>query len=270
MNQPHITFVGAGNMATSLAGGLIQQGTAANQITLCDINPEALERAAQTLGVLTSQDAQAACAHADVVVIAVKPQVVASVVPALKTAIATRNALVISIVAGTPLSRFADWLGSAAVVRCMPNTPALVGLGATGLWANPQVSTEQRDLAQRILSAVGCAVWLESEAQIDAITALSGSGPAYYFLVMEAMISAGIALGLPAPIARQMTLQTALGAAQMAIQSDVEPDELRRRVTSPGGTTQAALERLEQGELRKLFADALTAACERSRELARS
>lgn len=264
-----ITFIGAGNMASSLAGGLIAKGFEPTALTVSDISDQQLQAARSTLGVATSRDNLTACAKADVIVIAVKPQVVAEVIPPLRAIVAQRKSLVISIVAGTPLSRFAEWLGpDAAVVRCMPNTPALVELGATGMFANDKVSDAQREQAKQILSAVGLALWLDNEDQIDAITALSGSGPAYFFLVMEAMIAAGTALGLSEAVARQMTLQTALGAAHMAITSDVGPAELRRRVTSPGGTTQRALEIFEQAELREVFGKALKGAYDRSKELA--
>lgn len=264
-----ITFIGAGNMASSLAGGLIAKGVEPTTLTLADINEQQLQAARSTLGVATARDNVNACAKADVIVIAVKPQVVAQVIPTLRATVAQRNSLVISIVAGTPLSRYAEWLGpDAAVVRCMPNTPALVELGATGMLANANVNDTQRELAKHILSSVGLALWLDNEDQIDAITALSGSGPAYFFLVMEAMMAAGQAMGLSESVARQMTLQTALGAAHMAITSDVGPSELRRRVTSPGGTTERALDVFEQGKLRELFGEALQAAYQRSKALA--
>lgn len=266
-----ITFIGAGNMASSLAGGLIAKGVEPTSLTLADINEQQLQAARSTLGVATSRDNLVACAKADVIVVAVKPQVVAQVIPPLKGIVAQRKPLLISIVAGTPLSRYAEWLGpDAAVVRCMPNTPALVEMGATGMFASPGVSETQREQARQILSSVGLALWLDNEDQIDAITALSGSGPAYFFLVMEAMIAAGRTLGLSESVARQMTLQTALGAAHMAITSDVDAAELRRRVTSPGGTTERAIDVFEQGKLRKLFGDALQAAYQRSKELAAS
>lgn len=264
-----ITFIGAGNIASSLAGGLIAKGFEAPSLTLADINEQQLQTARSNLGVATARDNVAACAKADVIVIAVKPQVVAQIIPTLKEVVARRNSLVISVVAGTPLSKYTDWLGpEAAVVRCMPNTPALVELGATGMFANARVNDAQRDLARQILSSVGLALWLENEDQIDAITALSGSGPAYFFLVMEAMMTAGQALGLTESVSRQMTLQTALGAAHMAITSDAGPAELRRRVTSPGGTTERAIDIFEHGKLRELFAEALQAAYQRSKELA--
>lgn len=264
-----ITFIGAGNMASSLAGGLIAKGFEPTTLTLADINEQQLQAARSTLGVCTSRDNISACAKADVIVVAVKPQVVSQVIPALKATVAARHSLVITIVAGTPLSRYAEWLGpDAAVVRCMPNTPALVELGATGMFANANVSEAQREHAKQILSAVGLALWLDNEDQLDAITALSGSGPAYFFLVMEAMMAAGQAMGLSESVARQMTLQTALGAAHMAITSDVGPAELRRRVTSPGGTTERAVEIFERGHLRELFDEALHGAYQRSKELA--
>jgi len=204
-----------------------------------------------------------------VLILAIKPQVMRDVLLGIQDAVNQKHPLVISIAAGIPLSAITDILGSdIAVVRCMPNTPAMVGMGATGLIANKQTSMDDKNLAQNILAAVGIALWLENENQIDAVTALSGSGPAYYFLVMEAMIAAGISLGLDAQTARTLTLQTALGAATMAQRSDVAPAELRRRVTSPGGTTEQALRCFEEGNLVPLFATAMAAAEKRSKELA--
>jgi pyrroline-5-carboxylate reductase len=175
---------------------------------------------------------------------------------------------VISIAAGIGIASLCEWLGGdIAIVRCMPNTPALVQLGASGLYANAQVSTQQREQAQAILAAVGIALWLDSEEQIDAVTAVSGSGPAYFFLLMEAMIAAGEKLGLAPATSRALTLQTALGAAQMAITSDVDAAELRRRVTSPGGTTERAITHFENSGFRETVNGALQAAAIRSQEM---
>jgi pyrroline-5-carboxylate reductase len=220
--------------------------------------------------VRTTSDNIAAVAAADVVVLAVKPQAMKQVLQPLATTLQQRQPLIISIAAGIEIASIARWLGGdLPIVRCMPNTPALVQLGATGLFANAQVSSEQKKLADSILRAVGIALWVDSEAQLDAVTAVSGSGPAYFFLVMEAMRDAGEKLGLARDAAAQLTMQTALGAARMALDSDVDVAELRRRVTSPNGTTERAIASFENDKLRDLFERALSACDARSRELAK-
>jgi len=264
-----ITFIGAGNMASSLAGGLIAKGYQANAITMTDLNQDTLEANHKALGVNISTDNIDACQNANVIVLAVKPQVMEQVVSPLKDIVEQNKPVIVSIAAGITLNNLQTWLShDTPLVRCMPNTPALVQAGACGLFANQQVNQTQRALALSILSAVGLALWVESEDQIDAVTALSGSGPAYYFLVMEAMINAGKTLGLSEDTAKQLTLQTALGAAQMALDSDVDASELRKRVTSPGGTTEKAIGILQQRQLEDTFAQALKGAYDRSKELA--
>lgn len=264
-----ITFIGAGNMASSLAGGIIAKGYDPLHITLTDVNDSQLAQARSNLHVNTSRDNLSACQKADVIVLAVKPQVMGDVIAPLQAIVTQRRPLIISIAAGITLAKLEGWLGAdAAVVRCMPNTPALVEAGATGLFANANVSPSQREQARAIMASVGLALWVDNEDQIDAVTALSGSGPAYFFLVMEAMIAAGKAMGLSEQVARQLTLQTALGSAQMAITGSVEPAELRRRVTSPGGTTERAISIMEQQGLRDTFLQALKGAYDRSKELA--
>ena len=263
-----ITFIGAGNMASSLAGGMIAKGMDPINVTLADINEQQLQQVRKQLQVNTTRDNINACQKADVVVLAVKPQVMGDVLPPLKELFQQRKPLVMSIAAGITLAQLEGWLGAdMPIVRCMPNTPALVETGASGLFANRNVSQPQREQARSIMAAVGLALWVDNEDQIDAVTAVSGSGPAYFFLVMEAMIAAGKALGLSDQAAKQLTLQTALGSAQMAITSDVEPDELRRRVTSPGGTTERAIGIMEDKQLRAIFAEALQGAYQRSKEL---
>jgi len=263
-----ITFIGAGNMASSLAGGMIAKGIDPINITLSDINEQQLQQVRRQLQVNTTRDNINACQKADVVVLAVKPQVMGEVLAPLQELFNQRKPLVLSIAAGITLAQLEGWLGaSTPIVRCMPNTPALVETGATGLFANAHVSDLQRDQARSVMAAVGLALWVDNEDQIDAVTALSGSGPAYFFLVMEAMIAAGRELGLSDQVAKQLTLQTALGSAQMAITSDVEPAELRRRVTSPGGTTERAIGIMEDQRLREIFSQALRGAYDRSKEL---
>ncbi len=270
---PTIGFIGAGNMASALVGGLRAQGWPANRLWLSDRSPEQL-KSHQDQGVHTTTDNAELLARADVVVLAVKPQVMASVLKPLAEQAQTRRPLFISIAAGIPIDALSRWLGGAEsggalpIVRAMPNTPALVQAGATGLFASDAVDTEARHLVERVMGAVGLTLWVDSEDLIDAVTAVSGSGPAYFFHVMEAMIAAGVKLGLSEQDARALTLQTALGAAQMAITSDVGPDELRRRVTSPGGTTERALQVFGRSELLKIFDAALQACANRGTELA--
>lgn len=263
-----ITFIGAGNMASSLAGGMIAKGMDPNNITLSDINDQQLQQVRKQLQVNTTRDNISACHKADVVVLAVKPQVMGKVLEPLKDAFQQRKPVVMSIAAGITLSQLEGWIGAdMPIVRCMPNTPALVETGASGLFANAHVSEQQREQARAVMAAVGLALWVDNEDQIDAVTAVSGSGPAYFFLVMEAMIAAGKDLGLSEQVAKQLTLQTALGSAQMAITSDVEAAELRRRVTSPGGTTERAIGIMEDNNLRQIFAQAMQGAYQRSKEL---
>lgn len=264
-----IAFIGAGNMAASLVGGLLARGYSADRITLADVSAERLQLLATQHGVAVTESNPDAAGNADVIVLAVKPQQMAAAAAELAPVVRARQPLIVSIAAGITIANIQGWLGAdTAVVRCMPNTPALVQAGATGMFASSGVSTAQRALAQQLLDAVGIALWLDSEEQLDAVTALSGSGPAYFFLVMEAMIAAGRAMGLDEKMAHQLTLQTALGAAQMAVTSGEDPAELRRRVTSPGGTTLAALNVFEAAQLRDIFLKALLAARDRSRELA--
>ena len=263
-----ITFIGAGNMASSLAGGLIAKGYDPLQITMSDVNEQALQSCRSLLGVNTGRDNISACKKAEVIILAVKPQVMETVITPLKEVANERNALIISIAAGITIEKLKQWLGNdLPYVRCMPNTPALVETGATGMYANENVSERHRELTKSILSAVGLALWVDSEDQIDAVTAVSGSGPAYYFLVMEAMVEAGKSLGLSEQVAKQLTLQTALGSAQMAITSEDNPAELRRKVTSPGGTTEKAINIMEEKGLRDTFLEALKGAYDRSKEL---
>ncbi len=268
MTSSKLTFIGGGNMASSLIGGLVADGYDSRQITVSDPDSDKLAQLAARFDVHTETDNNKAIDQAKVVVLAVKPQALESVARNIADSVGRARPLVISIAAGIRESALRDWLGSeVALVRTMPNTPAMIQSGATGLHAGPGVSTEQRDMAESILRAVGLTRWVDDESQMDAVTALSGSGPAYYFLVMEAMEAAACEMGLDQETARLLTLQTALGAARMAIESSDSPATLRQKVTSPGGTTEQALKILEQGKLRELFAEALKGAQTRSREL---
>ncbi|MED5610566.1 pyrroline-5-carboxylate reductase [Pseudomonas sp. JH-2] len=267
MSTTRIAFIGAGNMAASLIGGLRAQGVPASHIRASDPGAEQRAKIAAEHGIEVFEDNASAIAGADVVVLAVKPQVMKQVCEPL-AALLEPGQLVVSIAAGIPCASLSRWLGSELLVRCMPNTPALLGEGASGLYATAQVSAAQRQQAEQLLGAVGIALWLDEEKQIDAVTAVSGSGPAYFFLLMEAMIAAGEKLGLSPEVATRLTLQTALGAARMATGSDVGPAELRRRVTSPKGTTEAAINAFQGNGFEALVERALAAADHRSAELA--
>lgn len=270
LSNPRIAFIGAGNMASSIIGGLAAKGFDPQSITASDPYPESLAKLLKVAPVNITNDNHQAIANADVVVLAVKPQMMKPILEDLASSAQQSKPLIISIAAGIESSSLDKWLGGdMPIVRCMPNTPALVQSGATALFANSKVNGEQKTLADNILRAVGIALWVEQESALDAVTAVSGSGPAYFFLVMEAMQAAGEQLGLSSDVAKQLTLQTALGAAQMAIASDVETDELRRRVTSPGGTTAEAIKVFEDEGLRETFSKALIACRDRSEELAK-
>ena len=267
-DYPQLAFIGAGNMARSIIGGLVQEGYPPKRISASDTKPELLAQMATDFGISTGDNQQIARA-AEVVVLAVKPQVMSEVSRDLRPAL-EHQPLLISIAAGINSASLNRWLGQAqALVRCMPNTPSLVRAGACGLYANARTSERQKVIAERIMSAVGLALWLDDEALLDSVTAVSGSGPAYFFLVMEAMIEAGVGLGLSRDKATQLTLQTALGAAQLAQQSELPVAELRRRVMSPGGTTEAAIRSFEQDQLGEIFSRAMTACAQRSASLAR-
>ncbi|WP_415758755.1 pyrroline-5-carboxylate reductase [Pseudomonas sp. LT1P18] len=267
MSKTRIAFIGAGNMAASLIGGLRAKGLDAAQIRASDPGEETRARVSAEHGIEVFADNADAIQGVDVIVLAVKPQAMKTVCEALRPSLKP-NQLVVSIAAGITCASMNNWLGAQPIVRCMPNTPALLRQGVSGLFATAEVNTEQRKQAQELLSAVGIALWLDEEQQLDAVTAVSGSGPAYFFLLIEAMTAAGVKLGLPADIAAQLTLQTALGAAHMAVASDVDAAELRRRVTSPAGTTEAAIKSFQAGGFEALVEKALGAAAHRSAEMA--
>ncbi|MBN3863003.1 pyrroline-5-carboxylate reductase [Pseudomonas frederiksbergensis] len=267
MSKTRIAFIGAGNMAASLIGGLRAKGLDAAQIRASDPGEETRARVHAEHGIEMFADNTQAIEGVDVVVLAVKPQAMKAVCEAIRPSLKP-NQLVVSIAAGITCASMNNWLGTQPIVRCMPNTPALLRQGVSGLYATAKVSAEQRQQAQELLSAVGTALWLDEEQQLDAVTAVSGSGPAYFFLLIEAMTAAGVKLGLPAEIAAQLTVQTALGAAHMAVASDVDAAELRRRVTSPAGTTEAAIKSFQAGGFEALVEKALGAAAHRSAEMA--
>lgn len=263
-----IAFIGGGNMARSLIGGLVARGQAPGAIRVAEPVQALRDGLARDFGVACLDAAAPAADGAGTWLLAVKPQVMREVCSGLSTLAQAQRPLVISIAAGITAAQLDRWLGGGlAVVRAMPNTPALLGLGITGLYANAETDAARRARAAELLEAVGPTVWIDDEARMDAVTAVSGSGPAYVFLLAEAMQAAGEAQGLPAEAARALVRQTLLGAATMLTTSDEPADGLRARVTSPGGTTQAAIETFEAGGFRELVARAIAAATERGRQL---
>lgn len=269
MKNVTIAFIGGGNMARSLIGGLISDGLPANHLWVADPNENVLRDLREDFAVRTSFDNIEAARHVRVIVLACKPQVVKTVSIELAPLMQANQPLMISIAAGIREFNLRNWLGKdSAIVRTMPNTPALVRSGATALFANAAVTKDQKNLAESILRAVGMTLWVDDEGLMDAVTALSGSGPAYFFLIMEAMEKAGHHLGLPREAARLLTLQTAFGAAKMALESTEDLANLRQRVTSPGGTTERAIKVLQEHHLEDIFDEALRAAYQRSVELA--
>ncbi len=265
-----LAFIGAGNMARSLIGGLLKRGYPAEKIA-CSDPSDACLTAAKALGPITTSGSNVdIITDADLVILAVKPQALKDVLTPLSPSLQQGRPLLVSIAAGINSASLQAWAGnSVPIVRCMPNTPALLQEGASGLYATNQVSLEQKALAEAVLSAVGIVAWVDSEPTLDVVTALSGSGPAYFFLFMEAMQSVGEQLGLDTQTAERLTQQTALGAARMAIESDDDVAELRRKVTSPNGTTEAAIQSFENSQLRETVELALTAAFLRSQDLAK-
>lgn len=262
-----IAFIGAGNMAISLIRGLLDNGMETTALVAADPSPEQRAKA-QGYGIAVLEDNDAAISQAEVVVLAVKPQIAANVVQSLN--VVSDNQLFISVAAGINLASLQSWLpNNQPIVRCMPNTPALVGAGMTALFANAAAEQQHRVAAENVLNAAGKVVWVPEEAQLDAVTAVSGSGPAYFFLLMEHMINAGIALGLDAKTSRDLTLQTAYGAAVMAQQATEPVASLRENVTSPAGTTEAALNKMLEHDVPAAIDSALKAAHQRSIELAK-
>lgn len=261
MKQQTLGFIGAGNMAGSLIAGLWADGYDPAKIWASDLDPEKLDALASRFGINTTANNLAVVENAQVLVLAVKPQALREVALGMAATVQRCKPLIISLAAGVTEAAIDRWLGGGNdIVRCMPNTPALVKTGATALHGNDNISDEQRSRAEAVLRAVGLAVWVEREELLDAVTALSGSGPAYFFLFMEAMEEAAVKLGLAPQTARLLTQQTALGAARLAIESDESPAELRRKVTSPGGTTERAIATFEDAGLRSLVLDAMRAA----------
>lgn len=262
-----LAFIGAGQMADAMIGGLLRRELLApDQIIATAPREERRRQLERGWHVRATDDNHAAAAAADIVIFSVKPQTLPKVLPEVRPAIRPET-LVISIVAGAPIRRFAEALEHPAIVRSMPNTPAQIGEGITVWTATPEVSAEQREQARTILSALGDEVFVEEERYLDMATALSGTGPAYFFLLMEALIDAGVHMGFPRWIAERLVMQTMLGSVRYAQRSGKHPAELRNAVTSPGGTSAAALYEAERGGLRTVLADAVWAAYRRSVEL---
>lgn len=267
-SSTRITFIGGGNMARSLIGGLIQKGLSVDKIKVSEPVEVLAEGLAKDFSVATFSDNTEAASDSNIWVFAVKPQVMKSVCQQLSPLAQANKPLIISIAAGITSQQLDTWLGgNMPVVRIMPNTPALLGAGASGLFANPAVSPEQKQHAQDLMQATGITVWIENETLMDAVTAVSGSGPAYVFLLAEAMQAAGVAQGLSTDAARALTNQTLLGAARMLSETSEPADILRQRVTSPGGTTQAAIESFEAQGFRDIVGNAIEAATQRGRTL---
>jgi pyrroline-5-carboxylate reductase len=263
-----IAFIGGGNMATSLAGGLIAAGTEPASIIVAEPDAGQRTQLSKQFGVATTADNIETLQH-DVVVLSVKPQLMQTVCRQLADSANVQNPLYVSIAAGIRTADIMRWLGAdVAIVRCMPNTPALIQCGATALYANSTVNEAQKQLADEILRAAGITDWVADEDLLDVVTALSGSGPAYFFLLMEAMENTAVDLGLDKQTASALTLQTALGAARLASESELDVQELRARVTSKGGTTAAAISSFEHNDFNHHVSQALHAAYNRSRELA--
>lgn len=269
LGESKISFIGAGNMASAIIEGLIENGVDAASIIASDPSAEKLESMRARLGIGVTTDNSVAVSSADIVVLAVKPQVLAQVIEPLKVQFEENLPVVVSIAAGIEMQSLQAWLGeSVPIVRCMPNTPAQVLEGASGLYANALVSDEQKQVIEELFASVGYATWVASESLIHAVTAVSGSGPAYFFLMISEMAKAGEALGLEAEAAKRLAAQTALGAAKMVLDSDLPAEQLKLNVMSPGGTTERAIHVFENEGLPELVSKAMNACADRSKEMA--
>ncbi len=262
----NITFIGGGNMAKAMIGGLIHHGFTPSQVCVAEINAQQRLQLADEYGVTTTESIPDGTHCSEIIIFAVKPQQLHEA--ASQAAQFLQNKLVISIAAGVRTSDLSQWLNQHKfIIRAMPNTPALIGKGITGLYALPLVSSHQKEQTAAILKAVGTIIWVDKEAQLDAVTALSGSGPAYVFYFLEAMQEAGVQLGLTADTAKLLAVQTFLGATDLAAQSNDTLAILRTKVTSKGGTTEQALLSMEQSDIKNAFIRAMHTACDRSRQM---
>lgn len=266
--QPAISFIGAGNMARAILGGLVANGYDPTRIWASAPEDSHLQGLRDDFGIYTTTDNRHCASQADILILAVKPQVMAQACQDVASVVRNTRPLAVSIAAGLDSQTIGGWLGGdVPVVRCMPNTPSLVGKGASALYATDSVSRQQREAVTSIFSSIGLGVWLEQEQQMHAVTALSGSGPAYCYMLVESMEAAAVDAGVPSETARQLAVQTMAGAAEMCSHGDETPAQLRRNVMSPGGTTEQAVEALESGGLRGIVAKAFNAAKTRSAEL---
>lgn len=264
-----IGFIGAGNMAAAIIGGLVAKGRHPDSILAFDPDAAKTDKLREELAIRVADGNESVLNRCGVVVLAVKPQVMRDVLAPLAGALPGTPPLIISVAAGIRVASIEKWLDrSLAVIRVMPNTPALVGAGASGLYANDQVTPDQRDAAESLMQSVGITAWVGDERQLDTITGIAGSGPAYFMLFMEAMVDAAAARGLDPDVAHKLVVQTCGGAAELARQSPESLEQLRINVTSPGGTTERALESMKAGKVDEAIRDAVNAAADRADELA--
>jgi len=268
--SPTISFIGAGNMASAIIGGMLDNGVQAGDIWVSAPDDSHLQSIRNHFGVSITTDNRYCAQQADMVVLAVKPQVMADVCRDIAPVVQNTQPLIVSIAAGLNADTLDEWLGGGLpVVRVMPNTPSLVGKGAAGLFANEKVSKEQKTMVQTVFESIGTALWVDDEALIHGVTALSGSGPAYFFLMLEALEAAATDAGIEPATARKLAIQTMAGAAEMAARSEHDPAQLKRNVMSPGGTTERAINTFEDGGMRDLVKKAYGAAFERSQEMSK-
>ncbi len=268
LDQYHIGFLGGGNMAESLIGGLHKSGVEGGQITVFDPVEPRVRELKQRYGVAGAKNSSELAGKSDICIAAVKPQIMREALLSAKTAIKSRRPLLISIAAGISVKSIERWTENAcSVIRVMPNTPALIQMGASALFSSSTATASERSVAETIVGAVGIAVWVDQEFRIDTVTALSGSGPAYFFYMMEALQKAAENHGLDAATARKLCIQTALGAAKLAQSSEQSLEQLRNNVTSPGGTTERGIEKMQQHNFESMIDDTLEAAKQRSAEL---
>lgn len=267
-SEKTVGFIGAGNIAQSIIGGMIKQDWQASQIIASAPSQKTRASINNQFGVAGS-GSNLEVAKADIVVLCVKPHLIKAVLVEIASALKERQSLLISVAAGVTMSHLNQWVDAPqAIIRSMPNTPSLIGVGACGLFANSKVTSQQKITAQSIFQSVGIVEWVEQEELINTIIAISGSGPAYYFLFMEAMKDAGVILGLTPEIAERLTIQTALGAAKMAILRDANVTQLRQKVCSPGGTTEQAIRTFQNGGLAELVKQSMESAVKKAQKMA--
>ncbi|WP_336367375.1 pyrroline-5-carboxylate reductase [Marinobacter sp. C2H3] len=265
-----ISFIGAGNMASAIIGGMLDKGYKPENLWVSAPEDSHLQALRKRYGVSVTTDNRYCAEQADMVILAVKPQVMADVCRDIAPVVQNTRPLMVSIAAGLTTDTLDEWLGGGLpLVRVMPNTPSLVGKGAAGLFANAQVKDKQKAMVQSVFESIGSALWVDDEALLHSVTALSGSGPAYFFLMLEALESAATDAGIEASTARALAIQTMAGAAEMAARSEHDPAQLKRNVMSPGGTTEAAIHTFEDGGLRELVNKAYKAAFDRSHVMAK-